>query len=422
MSIKLSVTDFSCIKSADLALAPLTILIGPQASGKSVISKLVHFFYGLLLDQFQSIEDLQSVEEFKGQVKQRFKEWFPVDAWGNTKFCIEFSAGDYQVRLTRVQYNESLGENMRVWFSPFFEKQYKDALSTFSAVVQKRGEASDIEFDAFWKIRETGIAVLRQHLKEDFLEVQTFIPAARSFFTSVGKTIVAFEQGRVLDPLTMRFGRLFANVRERSASPAISLMRRKVPWLDPISSVMGGEIVIQRDREYLKTEDGRKIPLSAMSSGQQELMPLIMMIRARSASFRRQRQLITIEEPEAHLFPAAQSALVETFTAMLAASSGSASLLITTHSPYVLAKINNVVKAHQVAHGKSEPEQKRVARIVPVRSWLNPKRLAAYALHDGYLAAINDNDEKLIDAVYLDEVSGAIAREFNELLAIEVGA
>lgn len=417
MSVELRVTDFSCIKRADLKIHPFTVMIGPQASGKSVLSKLVHFFFGLLVEQFNAIEDLNDLDEFKSRVKQSFKEWFPVEAWGDTKFCIEFWAGDYHVRFTRGQYKDVLSENFRISFSPYFEKQYSDLLAT-SKSISSSDSSTDYELDAFWRIRDAGVSALKKHLGEDYPDSQLFIPAGRSFFTSVGKTIAAFEQGRVLDPLTMRFGRVFANMRERAVSPRLNAFARRVPWLDPLDVVMGGEIVIQRDKEFLRTEDGRKIPLSSMSSGQQELMPLLMMMRARSGP-RRQRQLITIEEPEAHLFPAAQSALVESFAGMLSTSNSTLSLLMTTHSPYVLAKLNNLIKAHQVGTS-AEAKHRRVVRVVGSRSWVNERSVGAYALHNGELKIINDTEDGLIDAMYLDGVSGAIAREFNELLGIEV--
>ena len=46
---RLTVNQFSCIEQADVELANLTIIIGPQASGKSVISKLVYFFQETIL-------------------------------------------------------------------------------------------------------------------------------------------------------------------------------------------------------------------------------------------------------------------------------------------------------------------------------------------------------------------------------------
>jgi len=46
---RLVVKNFSCIKSANIQLSPLTAIIGPQSSGKSVLLKLIYFFTDFLV-------------------------------------------------------------------------------------------------------------------------------------------------------------------------------------------------------------------------------------------------------------------------------------------------------------------------------------------------------------------------------------
>jgi hypothetical protein len=88
-----------------------------------------------------------------------------------------------------------------------------------------------------------------------------FIPAGRSFFTSVGKAIAVFEHGGILDPITVQFGRIFASIRERRGlryysvnEPKISQTRRK----NLMQQFFGGSIEYARDEEFVKTLDGRK--------------------------------------------------------------------------------------------------------------------------------------------------------------------
>ena len=40
---KLTVKNFSVIKEAELEFGKITVLIGPQSSGKSLLCKLAHF-------------------------------------------------------------------------------------------------------------------------------------------------------------------------------------------------------------------------------------------------------------------------------------------------------------------------------------------------------------------------------------------
>ena len=55
---------------------------------------------------------------------------------------------------------------------------------------------------------------MENELKDNYFHAQTFVPAGRSFFTSMGKAVTAFERGGLLDPVTVAFGRLFTALRE----------------------------------------------------------------------------------------------------------------------------------------------------------------------------------------------------------------
>jgi len=95
-------------------------------------------------------------------------------------------------------------------------------------------------------------------------------------------------------------------------------------------------------------------------------------------------------------------------------------MLLTTHSPYVLAKLNNLVKAKEVA-GKRRGTRKRalVQEIVKEDYWFEGAKLNAYAIKNGRVQRIQDEEDNLIEADYLDEVSSSISIEFSRLLEVE---
>lgn len=61
---------------------------------------------------------------------------------------------------------------------------------------------------------------------------------------------------------------------------------------------------------------------------------------------KKERAFVIIEEPEAHLYPSLQSAIVE-FIAYFANFNNS-SVLITTHSQYILASVNTLYSAGKI--------------------------------------------------------------------------
>lgn len=419
--LKLTVKDFSCIKKAELTLSELTILIGPQASGKSVLSKLVFFFISEVHGQYEKIADRKSFEDFTEYLKSRFTDWFPAAAWGDKVFKITFQMGDYKIQFTRTSYETSVRDNLRISTSAAVKEHYRESQESFkslrSKVVAKKKNAGTrldfTEFELIWELKERSNSALAQMLGKDFVTRQTFIPAGRSFFTTLGRAVVAFDQGRQLDPVTMQFGRMFASMQDAEMrflyhpdEPSNEVARE-------LAEMLGGKIVWREDQAFFECNDGRRMPLSALSSGQQELLPLANVVSLNSGDSRA-GGLIYIEEPEAHLFPSSQSRLIQ----ILAGMTRGTRLLLTTHSPYVLAKINNLIKAGQLSKTLPSKKSGELQKIIPGKYRLPPGAVAAYAICDGDLVKLIDEDG-LIAADYLDSISSDISTEFSKMLELE---
>lgn len=416
----LVVNDFSCIQKATLELSQLTLIIGPQASGKSVLCKLAYFLFDCAQLQQKSIVKKESFERFVSNLKERFIEWFPPSAWGNKRFKIELIAGEYSVLLARKTYGGKVSDDFRVKFSQEFQNQYESLLTIVQNTVQKEkgpGVRAIWEFD--WELRQTIAKSLKQLMKKDSVGYQAFVPAGRSFFTSIGKAIAAFEQGRVLDPLILNFGRMYTSFREQDfyisdEKASETALRKSIE--KSMAQLLGGVVERDGEKDFVRADDGRKIPLSALSSGQQELLPLIaFMPWLYRAGADRQ---CYIEEPEAHLFPSAQSRLIESLVVASSSTTVGSGLVLTTHSPYVLTKVNNLLKAGAIAKRLNDIQRKDLEQIVPRRAWLQAKNVRAYAIHEGRLISILESDG-LVSADYLDEVSGDLSREFGALLTLE---
>lgn len=69
----LAVHEFSCLKDIEFQVAPVTILIGPQGSGKSVTTKLTYFFFDQLNRQYQSAENAVDLEDFRREAARQFR-------------------------------------------------------------------------------------------------------------------------------------------------------------------------------------------------------------------------------------------------------------------------------------------------------------------------------------------------------------
>jgi AAA15 family ATPase/GTPase len=76
------VENFLVIKQADFQVGKLNVIIGPQASGKSVLAKLLYFFRESLGETFlNSITNLESRPALEKRILSNFERYFPKYTW-----------------------------------------------------------------------------------------------------------------------------------------------------------------------------------------------------------------------------------------------------------------------------------------------------------------------------------------------------
>ena len=122
---------------------------------------------------------------------------------------------------------------------------------------------------------------------------------------------------------------------------------------------------------------------------------------------------MVIEEPEAHLYPEAQKYISEMIA--LAANKDGNNVIITTHSPYILSSINNLLYAKEV--GKNHPE--KVEKIVDRSLWLDYNRVMTYFVDNGGVRPIMDQEMKMIKSEEIDSASRIINEQYSNLADIE---
>lgn len=415
---QLDVKAFSCIDSACLQISDMTVIIGPQASGKSVLCKLYYFFQTVITSLPRTIQESDDINDLGARILEEFGEWFRPTSWGPRAFTVRFTTGDNWIHISRGR-SKSKVSRAKIAFSESFDTAMLKAFEVL-ANARKTHPAEPKYIGFAWEHFEAVSKVIHKHFGYAAQETSLYIPAGRSFFTSIGKIVTAFEDRSMLDPVVTRFGRLITSLREHQ----ILEREPKSPLLKTLEKLIDGEVVDEKGKQYLATPDGRSIPFSALSSGQQELLPLLTSLQYVLQYSRHTPHLLYIEEPEAHLFPSAQTDLVEMFSRMVAtpkSAKGSQGIrtVLTTHSPYVLAKINNLIKAGSLGSKISSDRRKELTKIIPQGSWLAPSRVKAYAISNRKLIDIID-ESGLINADYIDDVSAQTGLEFDSMLELEI--
>lgn len=423
----LTVENFSVIKHAKLEFGKITVLIGPQASGKSLLCKLA-FFLGREVIEIaaKSAMDGLSLAGLRQVVKTQFIQRFSSRSGLGSKSAIGFSASGYSIKL--VWHDFPGNEDISVEFSQEFEALYlRLGNSRMSRVLPDVTSQRELQND-IW------ISLSRLLADPDMYDTY-FIPAGRSLFTDANRGFV-LVQSPGIDPLVSRFGpEILWGGKWRVGSltagdDALAELDRE------IVRIAGGAVRVNGSEPVFKATDGREIPLTLLSSGTQELLPLLNILD-RLATQQEHRQvyfhatidspsvdssigikiLIYLEEPEANVFPSTQSDLVRLFAWLSNRPFWDFSWVITTHSPYILTAFNSVIYAGQLA--KEKPELKdEIARTIPEHYWIEDGSFRAYSIHEGKLESIL-SESGLIDGEYLDSVSDTIEKEFDSLLRLE---
>lgn len=373
---RLHIKGFLCIRDVSIRFRRLTVLIGEQASGKSVSCKMFYFFTQAIRKvALAALYADKSYDAFIKELRHEFTVIFPETAWKTDTFVIEWSQGEHKFKIWHK------GNQKKLHIDLFdIEKGYDKILSRVKTG-PKRVSGFDVDYhdyDARMKF-EREIEKLVSRLISSM--AVDYIPAGRSFFSAIQDVLFTLLANNIgIDYFLKEFGQKLESYR-------YSYRRR----LDGSSfdalqeSILHGRYLYDGKEQWILRDSKHKVRLAEASSGQQEALPLLMVL-AGGVYTRSRSKTIVVEEPEAHLYPTAQQKIVKYLGSRLAGNPNLGSV-ITTHSPFILCCLNNVLS------GNAELQ----------------KYVSAYHLYEGKADSIFNEEVHLIDAVRFDAISSDIA-------------
>lgn len=167
------------------------------------------------------------------------------------------------------------------------------------------------------------------------------------------------------------------------------------------------------ERILLGNQTNKFVRINYASSGQHEAIWILYLLFGWILN--QKKMFVVIEEPEAHLFPVAQRDLVNLIA--LFANHNDNQVMITTHSPYILTSINNLLYANKVGQTKKE----QVSQIINKAYWLNAHRVSAYLLgkEGNGPQAIIESETGLVKAEEIDSISDITNKEYYDIYNLE---
>ncbi|MDB9438292.1 AAA family ATPase [Dolichospermum lemmermannii CS-548] len=424
---RISIENFGPVKKFEADITDVMLLIGPQASGKSTISKTI-FIFKSLKDQILNYIYANSIENLSLLLNNITSILLP---YFGIKLDREVSSVKYQ--YSKEKYIKISGSiyKRNIEISENLEKELDSLIieiSNYKIISQEQHNPfkSLEELRELESNRRLQFNYFKSRIDKIFEETHSsvFIPAGRSLMSTLTDQLQEIKNPDTLDYFTKSFVERINLLKTYFTNDLNTLIQNKDVALnlaDDLSrllkKILKGEYRfnadIDKERIYLK--NNQYVKLQYASSGQQESVWILLLI------FRyildETSVFMVFEEPEAHLYPETQSDVVELIG--LLANVYNNQIIITTHSPYILSAFNNLLYAYQVGKNKIGDEREAVESIVNSKSWIDPNRISAYFISENGYESIIDEELKLIQAEKIDSASSIINNKFNDLFNLD---
>lgn len=368
MSERLYIEDFGPIKRMSFDFEKINILIGEQSTGKSTIAKLI-----AAINKMASGETLADgasgmmrvIEYGKLEHFKRHLKIYEIDNYLNPK--------------TKIEYDQKL-----------FSFNYLDN----DCQINKSSDAS------------------KQEISLKYLST-TFIPADRAAVSLLSNEVLYSlnEINQDLPGYFVRFGQLFNRTKK---------LQQQYDFTD----TLGITYKYENNIDKIEIKDGKQLAIANASSAIQTNIPLLVVFKNQFNQdfpvYNSYFRLTVVEEPELNCFPVLQNLILKYIVTCIRSQQNHRTkrrIIITTHSPYILTSLNNLMYAYQVG----ENHKREINKIIEEKYWVNPYEVSAYQLlANGTCESIID-ESGLIMAEKIDVISRQINNEFDLMQDIKLG-
>lgn len=434
---KIIVKKFRQITEAEVEIRDLVLLIGEQASGKSTMAKMIYFCKSLRQDYLElmahsDVKIATVKSEMIKLIQNKFAVYFGYTTLLDRDFEIQFYFSVekdeyirlYKAKSLQVEFSKCMWNGMR-------EKSKQ--------VLERIKEHRAHKYTSF-QIQSKADAELNKYMLEKASELfydkrsTLFFPAGRNITVSYPDQFQLLFYGSMTTPFVtenqetntvdLRLMKEFFGYSKflvdyySDERHALSVDQELLTQITrQIELIIHGRYKNEGGKERIFYEDDKFMPLNIASSGQQEVIRIlqdVLYILNENESTSR-----IIEEPETHLFPAAQAALL--WLIIAAARKTKSQFILTTHSPYLLSVLNNFLYAGTIAKELDKEEQEILSKSISRNVWLSIENCAVHALgkmeggETVYCHNLISPESGLVDYNELDGVSISMGEEFTDM-------
>lgn len=419
---KIVINKLGPITHCDLEINDFMVFTGPQASGKSTVAKSIFFFKNvknLLLMQinkrFYGESDtikLSTKNRLIKEIRSNFLQTFGTTWCMDNDMSMEYYYTD-TIYIKICLKNDPISPNY-IWID--FSEKLIDFLNAYD----------DVQLDVLNNARDNGN--IKKNIDDFFenCEEVIYIPAGRSMMTLFSSQLMFMysvmndDQKRSLDYCTQNYLERIMQLKPSFSNSVQTLIKNKIELTDIkinkeslqqcadlMKQILHGEYRNVDGEERLQMAEDRYVKINFASSGQQEAVWILNVVFYYLLN--NKKSFFIIEEPESHLFPNAQKLITE-FISL--AKNGGNKILLTTHSPYILGTINNMLYANRIS---KEVDNGIIGNIINPLKWLDFKKLSAYYVEAGVIQSCLDEEFEAIDNEIIDCASDDINNDYEKM-------
>lgn len=436
---KLTIHKLGPVEQCELECVPFLTLTGFQASGKSTIAKAIYFFrtikedfielaqrqafhlipIGGLDDDYDLGYGLSLEKGLQRFLREKFFRVFGPMYGVSSEMRMQYyftKACSVAVSCTQdYEQANCRAEKIKVTFSDALKSFLREKNQSFSATPAGIPDQEK-------KLLESEL----QQMFDDRCGV-VYIPAGRSMLTLLSQQFSYIyatmhdAQKESLDLCTRDYLERILRLRPEFQEGLLGLQQYMVRGerlaaditqqaLDLISLILRGTYQYKSGEEQIRLKSGNYVKINFSSSGQQECVWILNLLFY--YLLQKKPMLFIIEEPESHLFPESQKLITELIA--LVNHCGN-EILLTTHSPYVLGTLNNLLYAHTLKPCFC----KKAAGVIPESFWLDDEKFDAWFVQEGAIENCMDEEIQMIQNERIDEISKVINNDFDRLLELQ---
>ena len=408
------------VKDCDINVNDFMVFTGPQASGKSTIAKAVYFFRTVKDELWFSLV-MNTENETPDEWRTRFLNILTRKL---DRLLFLSSAVPKNLEMT-YYYTDTTSISIRHSRTPALLKplefSFSDSISEYMDKL-RQNVLTNLDWNQRGDERENICRLFNDNTG------CLFIPAGRSMISSMTSQLSGLlaslddRQKMEIDYSVQAYLNTVQALQPLFKSGLGGLLLDKIPEkrrnsqfiekaLDLIKKILKGryQYSMGAERFYFGPGENDYVMMKQASSGQQEAVWITNIVFYHLTG--EKSIFLIVEEPESNLYPDTQKKITELLSLFRSAGN---QVLITTHSPYVLGTLNNLIYASDIA-AEGTPD---VEKVIDRELWLDRDAVSAWHMGDGEPTPATEPEMGLIRNEYIEGASEEINREGDKLYEI----